>query len=121
MNGLVKEAIQIFIMYVCGAESVPMTKMTSREQFEAWVKTTNSDLERYKTGIHKGDFKNPVMRKMWLAWQASRAAIEIEQMKALTTRDALAAGYTADYATGVEHGIQVMENAIELAGLKVKA
>lgn len=52
--------------------------MTSREQFEAWAKTTNSDLGRYKTGIHKGDFKNPVMRKMWLAWQASRQAVEIE-------------------------------------------
>lgn len=57
---------------------VKEVKMTSREQFEAWAKTTNSDLGRYKTGIHKGDFKNPVMRKMWLAWQASRAAVEIE-------------------------------------------
>lgn len=45
---------------------------SSREQFEEWAKSTNSDLERYKTGVYKGDFKNPVMRKMWLAWQASR-------------------------------------------------
>ena len=51
---------------------------SSREQFEEWVKKSGSDMERYKTGIHKGDFKNPVMRKMWLAWQASRAAIIIE-------------------------------------------
>lgn len=96
--------------------------MTSREQFESWLEDVHGlygeDVEWQperncyaKFGIHLA----------WGAWQASRAAIEIEQMKALTTRDALAAGYTADYATGVEHGIQVMENAIELAGLKVKA
>lgn len=58
---------------------------TSREQFEEWVKTTDSDMERYKTGIHKGDFKNPVMRKMWLAWQASRQCIEVEPPELLTT------------------------------------
>lgn len=52
--------------------------MTSREQFVEWCKVTNADMGVYKTGIHKGDFKNPVMRKMWLAWQASRAAIEVE-------------------------------------------
>lgn len=96
--------------------------MTSREQFESWLEDVHGlygeDIEwrperncYAKFGIHLA----------WCAWQASREAIEIEKMKALTTRDALAAGYTADYATGVEHGIQVMENAIELAGLKVKA
>ncbi|UVX31692.1 hypothetical protein PRB79_gp28 [Klebsiella phage VLCpiS13d] len=52
--------------------------MTSREQFVEWCKGTNADMGVYKTGIHKGDLKNPVMRKMWLAWQASRAAIEVE-------------------------------------------
>ena len=50
---------------------------SSREQFEEWAKSSGSDMERYKTGINKGDFKNPVMRKMWLAWQASRAAIVV--------------------------------------------
>ena len=96
--------------------------MTSREQFESWLEDVHGlygeDVEWQperncyaKFGIHLA----------WCAWQASREAIEIEKMKALTTRDALTAGYTADYATGVEHGIQVMENAIELAGLKVKA
>lgn len=70
--------------------------------------------------FENGVYVSELTRAVWSGWQASRAAIEIEQMKALTTRDALAAGYTADYATGVEHGIQVMENAIELAGLKVK-
>lgn len=101
-----------------------MTKMTNREQFEKWVgDSVNSDVHR---GImlsrhENGNYSHLATRHKWDAWQASRAAIEIEQMKALTTRDALAAGYTADYATGVEHGIQIMENAIELAGLKVKA
>lgn len=57
---------------------VEEVRMTSREQFVEWCKVTGADMEVYKTGIHKGDFKNQVMRKMWLAWQASRAAIEIE-------------------------------------------
>lgn len=91
---------------------VEEVKMTSREQFEAWVKTTNSDLERYKTGIHKGDFKNPVMRKMWLAWQASRAAIEIELPEPCSPGD-----FCVDIPAQAHH--EVVE-AIESVGLKVK-
>lgn len=91
---------------------VEEVKMTSREQFEAWAKTTNSDLGRYKTGIHKGDFKNPVMRKMWLAWQASRAAIEIELPEPCSPGD-----FCVDIPAQAHH--EVVE-AIELAGLKVK-
>ncbi|WAX16336.1 hypothetical protein KP591P3_00018 [Klebsiella phage KP591P3] len=89
--------------------------MTSREQFESWY------FKRYGVKDLTVVRNHAEFCDALEVWQASRAAIEIEQMKALTTRDALAAGYTADYATGVEHGIQVMENAIELAGLKVKA
>ena len=83
-----------------------------REQFEAWAKTTNSDLGRYKTGIHKGDFKNPVMRKMWLAWQASRAAIEIELPEPCSPGD-----FCVDIPAQAHHEVIA---AIESAGLKVK-
>lgn len=83
--------------------------MTSREQFEDFV----------RENLHPGA-SNAVIRLCWQAWQASRAAIEIEAQTPLTTRDALNAGYSADYATGVEHGIRAMEQAIEAAGLKVK-
>lgn len=92
--------------------------MTSREQFEAWAKTTNSDLGRYKTGIHKGDFKNPVMRKMWLAWQASRAAIEI------TLPEVYGEKYTPSSITmdgfDFEQYLKDLYAAIELEGVKVK-
>lgn len=71
--------------------------MTSREQFEAWAKTTNSDLGRYKTGIHKGDFKNPVMRKMWLAWQASRSSIELNLTSEWDISSDGSRHYDADY------------------------
>jgi hypothetical protein len=98
-----------------------MTKMTSREQFEKWFNKRSNWKITPSMRKKDGYVGNPSAQSKWEVWQASREAIEIEQMKALTTRDALAAGYTADYATGVEHGIQVMENAIELAGLKVKA
>ncbi len=103
---------------------VEEVKMTSREQFEAWlyqhrVMGINFNIVKFDVD---GDiyYKSPNIQGQWLAWQASREAIEIEQLTALTTRDALDAGFTADYATGVEHGIQSMEKAIEQAGLKVK-
>lgn len=88
--------------------------MTSREQFEEWAKTTNSDLGKYKTGINKGDYKNPVMRKMWLAWQASRNEVQIDLPKEM-----------GEYQTAMEgDGWNLMRRhavkAIESVGLKVK-
>lgn len=92
--------------------------MASREQFEAWYKSKylfqGYEFDRLESGSYQW------IESMWQAWQASRSAIEIEAQTPLTTRDALNAGYSADYATGVEHGIRAMEQAIEQAGLKVK-
>lgn len=86
--------------------------MTSREQFVEWCKGTNADMGVYKTGIHKGDFKNPVMRKMWLAWQASREAIEVELPEPCSPGD-----FCVDIPAQAHH--EVVE-AIKQAGLKVK-
>ena len=98
-------------------------KMTSREQFEKWIGDgVSSDLHRQimLSRYENGNYSHTATRHKWDAWQASRAAIEIEAQTPLTTRDALNVGYSADYATGVEHGIRAMEQAIEQAGLKVK-
>lgn len=88
-----------------------MTKVTSREQFESWLEDVHGlygeDVEWQperncyaKFGIHLA----------WCAWQASRAAIEIE----------LPTSFEGPYMTLVMYTDEV-ENAIELAGLKVKA
>lgn len=92
--------------------------MTSREQFEQ--KIQHDFGEDYLAVNDDGDYINWVTYDLWEYWVASRAAIEIDVQTPLTTRDALNAGYSADYATGVEHGIRAMEQAIEQAGLKVK-
>ena len=55
--------------------------MTSREQFEKWVgDSINSDVHR---GImlsrhENGNYSHLATRHKWDAWQASRAAVEIE-------------------------------------------
>lgn len=92
--------------------------MTSREQFEQKIQHEYG--EDYLAVNDDGDYINWITSDLWEYWVASRAAIEIEAQAPLTTRDALNAGYSADYATGVERGIREMEQAIEQAGLKVK-
>jgi hypothetical protein len=87
--------------------------MTSREQFEKWVgDSVNSDVHR---GImlsrhENGNYSHLATRHKWDAWQASRAAIEIE----------LPTSFEGPYMALVMYTDEV-ENAIELAGLKVKA
>lgn len=61
---------------------VEKVKMTSREQFEKWVKEeTGFDLWRTEYPMTEWDdqqYKCHQTNLAWMAWQASRAAIEIE-------------------------------------------
>ena len=61
---------------------VEEVKMTSREQFEAWVKKeTGFDLWRTEYPMTEWDdqqYKCHQTNLAWMAWQASRAAIEID-------------------------------------------
>nr|DAK90721.1 MAG TPA: hypothetical protein [Caudoviricetes sp.] len=61
---------------------VEEVKMTSREQFEKWVKEeTGFDLWRTEYPMTEWDnqqYKCHQTNLAWLAWQASRAVIEIE-------------------------------------------
>lgn len=88
-------------------------KMTSREQFNEWF---------YEyTGCDPKDSRYVNMIEMyWMAWQASRAAIEIESPDFVDSRAALNKGYTVDYSNGFGDAMDAYELAIEQAGLEVK-
>lgn len=60
--------------------------------------------------FENGVYVSELTRAVWSGWQASRAAIEIE----------LPTSFEGPYMTLVMYTDEV-ENAIELAGLKVKA
>ena len=79
---------------------VEEVKMTSREQFESWWSSAGRGLIIINADIQR--------QLQWNAWQASRAAVEIELPEAEST------GCTTGY-----YAEDVIE-AIESAGLKVK-
>lgn len=57
-----------------------MKKLTAekcREQFEVWGESRRCELGKWVRGDRKGEYKNPVVEKMWQAWQASRDALPI--------------------------------------------
>ncbi|EFO2975786.1 hypothetical protein BED19_04235 [Escherichia coli] len=83
----------------------------SRKQFEEWF-------ENY-TGC---DPKNKIYANMvemyWQAWQASRAAIEIELQK--PKKGPLPGDYHIGYDSGAESQYESDVDAIRAAGIKVK-
>ncbi|EJF6786883.1 TPA: hypothetical protein OB858_004439 [Escherichia coli] len=83
----------------------------SRKQFEEWF-------ENY-TGC---DPKNKIYANMvemyWQAWQASRAAIEIELQK--PKKGPLPGDYHIGYDSGAESQYESDVEAIRAAGVKVK-
>ena len=103
---------------------VEEVKMTSSEQFEKWVKEeTGFDLWRTEypmTGWDDQQYKCHQTNLAWIAWQASRAAIEIEAPDFIDSRAALDKGYTVDYSNGFGDAMDAYEMAIEQAGLEVK-
>lgn len=104
---------------------VEEVKMTSREQFEQWLYQRRVKGISFST-IDKFDvdgevyYKSPDIQGQWNAWQASRAAIEIECPDFVDSRAALNKGYTVDYSNGFGDAMDAYEMAIEQAGLEVK-
>ncbi len=96
---------------------VEEVKMTSREQFEQWLYQQRVRGITFST-IDKFDvdgevyYKSPGIQGQWNAWQASRAAIEIELPEPCSPGD-----FCIDIPAQAHH--EVIE-AIENAGLKVK-
>ena len=103
---------------------VEEVKMTSREQFEKWVKEeTGFDLWRTEYPMTEWDnqqYKCHQTNLAWMAWQASRAAIEIELP---TTTELHPFGPSAAKIFCELHKNTVAECAksILAAGLKVKS
>lgn len=56
----------------------------------------------------------------WKCWQASREEIELKAPESISTREALDAGYSGDYAAGRDGGLDDWERNIRAAGIKVK-
>lgn len=85
----------------------------SRKAFESWVASaTNSDLHR---GImldrrESGGYSHLATENKWEAWQASRAAIEIELPESFTMHS----GRTPYLY------VSEVQSAIRAAGIKVK-
>lgn len=56
--------------------------MSMRDEFEAWVKNNwpAQSLERFNPlhGVTEGEYTGFTVQHCWDAWQASRAAIEVE-------------------------------------------
>ncbi|EOI3527691.1 hypothetical protein ACMSYW_000866 [Cronobacter dublinensis] len=87
----------------------------SREQFLDWFS------KEYEEVNNSTELSAQVIKMIaWAAWQASRAAVDIDLPKGVTTKEALEAGYMGDYAAGMDDGIEGCANAIRAAGLKVK-
>ncbi|HEG7246585.1 TPA: hypothetical protein SFI08_002384 [Staphylococcus aureus] len=86
---------------------VEEVKMTSREQLEEWAKENGMSLT-----YGDCDYVYSPTAWAWKAWQASRAAIEIELPEPCSTGD-----FCIDIPAQAHHEvIEVIENA----GLKVK-
>ncbi|MBH3127111.1 hypothetical protein I5R16_09545 [Serratia marcescens] len=49
-----------------------------REEFEEWAANDRSELDVWQRGHKVGEYKNPVVGKMWKAWKASRASIVVD-------------------------------------------
>ncbi|MCW5001037.1 hypothetical protein M7963_05860 [Enterobacter roggenkampii] len=101
----------------------------SRKQFEEWfmddVVGAAVDFPEFKDGEYVvGEVYNEqlyvMLQAMYMAWTASRAAIEIIAPKFIDSREALAKGYTVDYSNGFGDAMDAYEEAIRAAGIKVK-
>lgn len=92
---------------------VEEVKMTSREQFEKFIMSVAGNVSMQTFMVHDSIYyKDAHIQGMWRAWQASRAAIEIELPEPCSPGD-----FCIDIPAQAHH--EVIE-AIEQAGLKVK-
>lgn len=88
-----------------------------RSEFEAWFKPRKEAMQIRGIATHR---IVKLHQRMWEAWQASRAAIEIEAPEFIGSREALTKGFTVDYSNGFGDGMDAYEANIRAAGLRVK-
>lgn len=99
-------------------------KMTSREQFESWVKEeTGFDLWRTEYPMTEWDdqqYKCHQTNLAWMAWQASRSAIEIE-LPATIEVHPLGPSAAKMFCELHKNTVAECAKSILAAGLKVKS
>ncbi|MCE9874315.1 hypothetical protein LZ667_23485 [Hafnia alvei] len=96
--------------------------MTSREQFEAWLRAQPHVLN---VGVEQdGTYTLHEDRVAWEAWQASREAVELDIEWPEANDDTWKDGEEGAYAMGHEDGkdkvVIAVRKAIRAAGIKVK-
>lgn len=84
----------------------------SRKQFEEWF-------ENYTGCDHKNKIYANMVEMYWQAWQASRAAIEIE-CPGKREREAFSTDFEDGVTFGYNYAISECEGRIRAAGVKVK-
>ncbi|ELE8833554.1 hypothetical protein ACRQN7_000151 [Escherichia coli] len=84
----------------------------SRKQFEEWFKN------KYHVSSNAMKIMHIKVEIAWEAWQASRAAIEIELQK--PKKGPLPGDYHIGYDSGAESQYESDVEAIRAAGIKVK-
>ncbi|CAM8499700.1 Phage protein [Enterobacter asburiae] len=93
----------------------------SRKQFEEWVKFHLGD-DWSEVSMHTANgganYKDSYVDLAWIAWEASRAAIEIELRK--PNQGSLPGDYHIGYDSGAESQYESDVDAIRAAGIKVK-
>jgi len=90
----------------------------SREQFEAWWEKEwcgESPMDGWTSLRESDGYIDEDINAQWEAWQASRAAIEIDTGYLLGDGD-----NDTEWTEGYNDGIQRADRAIRAAGLKVK-
>lgn len=89
----------------------------SRKAFESWVKFHLGD-DWTEVSMHTANgganYKDSYVDLAWIAWKASRAAIEIELPKLTRSQD-----WTGNYQIPSEYP-KLCVDAIRAAGIKVK-
>ncbi|MBW7622117.1 hypothetical protein LDJ78_16450 [Citrobacter portucalensis] len=94
--------------------------MTSREQFEEWVtKETGFDLWRTEFPMTEWDdqqYKCHQTNLAWMAWQASRASVDVE----ILSEPFIAIKKDATNYDFYNAGIESAKRAITNAGIRVK-
>lgn len=99
----------------------------SREQFEAWFRRFGSEDEctnMLQLNSYGTNYLHPHADLAWIAWQASRAAIELDIDWPEANDDHWKEGEEGAYARGHEDGKDkvslAVRKALSAAGLKVK-
>lgn len=98
--------------------------MDSREQFQQWWEKFYEGEPRESWSIlyspEHDYYIDGDIDGQYDAWKASRAAIEITPPEFVTSRMALAKGYTVDYSSGYGDAMDAYEEKIRAAGISIK-